>query len=263
MGIAISGLLSKVIPLPMDFFNDGESDKGLLDPNSPKLRGIHRSLRADPLKVVIADEDKLLVDGLSSLLATWEEFELVGVAFTYEDACALVRRVQPPVVLMGASIQGVPCADTVARICSAYPQTRVMILASMGESGLVLDGLRAGARGFGSREEISGNRLRSLVWALACGDIAFSGSLGTQLQGALLGDGGLSEDYLKNERYIASLDERERSILALLEEGCTNSEISSRLYLSEPTVKKTIGSILRKLHVENRTQAAVLYAKCN
>ena len=67
--------------------------------------------------------------------------------------------------------------------------------------------------------------------------------------------------YLESETCIAALDDRERTILALLEEGLSNAEISSRLYLSEPTVKKAIGSILRKLHVNNRVQAAVMYAK--
>jgi DNA-binding NarL/FixJ family response regulator len=136
-----------------------------------------------------------------------------------------------------------------------------MILASMGESGFVLDALRAGARGFGSRDELTSDRLRSLVWALACGDIAFSGSLGTQLQGALMGKGGKMAGYLESETCIAALDDRERTILALLEEGLSNAEISNRLYLSEPTVKKAIGSILRKLRVNNRVQAAVMYAK--
>ena len=163
--------------------------------------------------------------------------------------------------MMGATMRDIPCADVVGKICAQCPDTRVMILASTGESGYVLDALRAGARGFGSRDELTSDRLRSLVWALACGDIAFSGSLGTQLQGALMGSDSKMSGYLESESYIASLDERERTILALLEEGLSNAEISNRLYLSEPTVKKAIGSILRKLHVGNRVQAAVMYAK--
>lgn len=255
--------MSKAVPMAADYFNDIERGEGFLNPSSKELRGIHQTLRADPLRVAIADEDRLFVEGVSSLLDGWDEFKLVGKAYTLENAFSLVIRLSPPVILMGAAMNGVPCAETVSKICEKSPQTRVMILASAGESGLVLDALRAGARGFGSREELTSDRLRALVWALACGDIAFSGSLGTQLQGALLGEGGAASRYLQDERYISSLDEREKSILALLEEGCSNSEISTRLYLSEPTVKKAIGSILRKLHVHNRTQAAVMFAKYN
>jgi len=246
-----------------EFKNDDERGSGFLDPSSKELRGIHRTLRAEPLRVVLADDDRLFVEGVASLLSGWEEFRLVGRAYTLEDALMLTLRLDPSVVMMGATMHGVPCADVVRRICDDSPNTRVMILASMGESGFVLDALRAGARGFGSRDELTSDRLRSLVWALACGDIAFSGSLGTQLQGALMGKDGKVSGYLESEAYIAALDDRERTILALLEEGLSNAEISSRLYLSEPTVKKAIGSILRKLHVNNRVQAAVMYARYN
>jgi DNA-binding NarL/FixJ family response regulator len=244
-----------------EFKNDEERGNDFLDPSSKELRGIHRTLRAEPLRVVLADEDRLFVEGVASLLSGWEEFKLVGRAYTLEDALMLTLRLEPSVVMMGATMHGVPCADVVRKICDDNPNTRVMILASMGESGFVLDALRAGARGFGSRDELTSDRLRSLVWALACGDIAFSGSLGTQLQGALMGKDGKVSGYLESEAYIAALDDRERTILALLEEGLSNAEISNRLYLSEPTVKKAIGSILRKLHVNNLVQAAVMYAK--
>ena len=246
-----------------EFKNDEERGNDYLDPGSNELRDIHRTLRAEPLRVMLADDDRLFVEGVASLLSGWEEFKLVGRAYTLEDAVMLAFRLNPSVIMMGATMHGVPCADVVAKICEQNPNTRVMILASMGESGFVLDALRAGARGFGSRDELTSDRLRSLVWALACGDIAFSGSLGTQLQGALMGKDGRVSDYLENETYIAALGERERTILALLEEGLSNAEISNRLYLSEPTVKKAIGSILRKLHVNNRVQAAVMYAKYN
>ena len=246
-----------------EFKNDASRGGGFLDPSSKELRGIHRTLRAEPLRVALADDDRLFVEGVASLLEGWEEFNLVGKAYTLEDSLMLTLRVNPSVLMMGATMHGQPCATTVREVCEKSPGTRVMILASMGESGFVLDALRAGARGFGSRDELTGDRLRSLVWALACGDIAFSGSLGTQLQGALMDGAGKMSRYLENEGYIASLDERERTILALLEEGLSNAQISDRLYLSEPTVKKAIGSILNKLHVNNRVQAAVMYAKYN
>ena len=162
---------------------------------------------------------------------------------------------------MGATFHGEGSADTIRGILADDPNIRIMVVASMGESGFVLDALRAGASGFGSRDEMTADRLRSLFWALACGDIAFSGSLGTVLQGALMNDmAGKAADSVASERFD-SLDERERTVLAALEEGLSNAEISARLFLSEPTVKKCIGSIIQKLHVSNRVQAAVLSAK--
>ena len=96
---------------------------------------------------------------------------------------------------------------------------------------------------------------------MGCGDIAFSGSLGTALQGALISGAAKEGCESISSDYFESLDDRERTVLAALEEGLSNAEISRRLYLSEPTVKKCIGSIIQKLHVNNRVQAAVYSAK--
>ena len=243
------------------FRNDDVRGASYLDPSSEELREIHRAVRAEPLRVVLADDDKLFVEGVASLLAGWDEFKVVGRAYSLRDALQLCLQVDPSVILMGAAMQGEGCAETVREICEQNPHTRVMVLASRGQSGFVLDALRAGARGYGSRDELTGDRLRSLVWALACGDIAFSGDLGTQLQSALLKNDMDSLAGMDEEGYFSTLDDRERTILALLEEGMSNAEISQRLYLSEPTVKKAIGSILQKLHVNNRVQAAVMAAK--
>ena len=219
------------------------------------------SVGSDPLRAVVADDDSIFVEGIAALVHEWDEFDLVGKATTLEGVRAQCREKKPAVVMMGATFHGSGSADTIRSILADDPNIRIMVVASMGESGFVLDALRAGASGFGSRDEMTADRLRSLFWALACGDIAFSGSLGTVLQGALMNDmAGKAADSVASERFD-SLDERERTVLAALEEGLSNAEISARLFLSEPTVKKCIGSIIQKLHVNNRVQAAVLSAK--
>lgn len=250
-----------------DFRNDRGKGTDYLDASSKELYDIHMALRdelslnASPLKTVIADEDCILLEGVAALVREWDEFTLVGKASTLEDAWRQCLEKNPAVVMMGTSFQGVGCAKTIKAIVEANPNIRIMVLASTGESGFVLDALRAGARGFGSRDEISSDKLRSLLWALACGDIAFSGSLGTVLQGALLKGSTEEKSESVSSDYFNSLDERERAVLAALEEGLSNAEISKRLFLSEPTVKKCIGSIIQKLHVNNRVQAAVFSAK--
>lgn len=249
------------------FRNDESKGLNYLDASSEDLYGIHMSLRddptvgAEPINTVAADDDCIFLEGIAALFREWEEFNLVGKASTLEETKKLCLAKNPAVVLMGASFHGVSCAETVASIVDSSPNTRIMVLASMGESGFVLDALRAGARGFGSRDEMSVGKLRSLLWALACGDIAFSGSIGTLLQGALLNGSTEEKSESVSSDYFNSLDDRERTVLAALEEGLSNAEISRRLFLSEPTVKKCIGSIIQKLHVNNRVQAAVLSAK--
>lgn len=249
--------------------NDSVHGPGYLDPASKDLLDVHMSMReepdsgADPIRVVIADQDHIFIEGVASLLKEWEEFELVGKAFSLEEAFELCSREKPAFIMMGATFRGESCAPTVKRLCDADSQLRVMVVASMGESGFVLDALRAGARGFGSRDEMSADSLRSLLWAQACGDIAFSGSLGTVLQGALLNGRPTDASDSAESSYFDSLDDRETKVLALLEEGLSNEEISQRLFLSVPTVKKAINGIIQKLHVNNRVQAAVVSARRN
>lgn len=250
-----------------DFMNDKVRGAGYLDASSKELHDIHTSMRGssivgtEPLKVVIADDDCIFVEGVAALLNEWDEFSLVEKAMTLEEALAQCAEKNPAVVMMGATFRGVGCADTVRQIIEANPEIRIMIVASMGESGFVLDALRAGARGFGSRDDISSAELRALFWGVGCGDIAFSGSLGTALQGALISGAAKEGCESIPSDYFESLDDRERTVLAALEEGLSNAEISRRLYLSEPTVKKCISSIIQKLHVNNRVQAAVYSAK--
>lgn len=237
--------------------NDSVHGPGYLDPASKDLLDVHMSMReepdlgADPIRVVIADQDHIFIEGVASLLKEWEEFELVGKAFSLEEAFELCSREKPAFIMMGVTFKGESCAPTVKRLCDADSQLRVMVVASMGESG------------FGSRDEMSADRLRSLLWAQACGDIAFSGSLGTVLQGALLNGGSTDASDSVESSYFDSLDDRETKVLALLEEGLSNEEISQRLFFSVPTVKKVINGIIQKLHVNNRVQAAVVSARHN
>ena len=84
-----------------EFKNDEERGRDYLDPSSKELRGIHRTLRAEPLRVMLADDDRLFVEGVAALLSGWEEFELVGRAYTLEDALMLTLRLEPSVVMMG------------------------------------------------------------------------------------------------------------------------------------------------------------------
>ncbi|MGN0038786.1 MAG: LuxR C-terminal-related transcriptional regulator [Coriobacteriales bacterium] len=232
-----------------------------LDPSSEVLHDVHMSMRTESFRVAIADADQLFVESFTALIREWSEFKLVGKAYTLEDTCHMCARARPEAVMMAATFKGVGCAPTIKKMLELDPKLRIFVLASMGESGHVLDALRAGASGFGSRDEMSSSRLRSMLWAQACGDIAFSGSLGTILQGALLGGSHVTDADSATAEDIKKLSNREKRVLALLEDGLSNAEISRQLFLSEPTVKKVIGSIIEKLHVSNRTQAAVLSAK--
>lgn len=100
---------------------------GYLDPASKDLLDVHMSMReesdlgADPIRVVIADQDHIFIEGVASLLKEWEEFELVGKAFSLEEAFELCSREKPAFIMMGVTFKGESCAPTVKRLCDADP----------------------------------------------------------------------------------------------------------------------------------------------
>lgn len=230
-----------------------------LNPDADSLRNIHSSVNSETVRIAVVDEDRLFVEGICALLNQWDEFDVVGKGYSAEDALTLCSRTTPSVLLLGVCFGGEIAVDTVKRIVDQFPGTNIFILASSNEADEATACVLAGANGFGEREKLLANRLRSLVWALACGDAAFSGAMfnafRTRVSSAQKED---KEVFLEKSEALSS---REVSILALLAKGCSNSEIAQQLFLSEPTVKKEISRIIKKLDVSNRVQAAVAAAK--
>jgi|GEM_PF-5324430 len=134
----------------------GSEEKGLpegaeyLDPSSELLHDVHMTLRSEPFRVVIADDDFIFIEGIAALIREWGEFKLVGKAYTLEETYTACTRYKPEAVMIGATFKGISCAPAVRKMLDLNPDLRIFVLASMGESGHVLDALRAGASGFGS-----------------------------------------------------------------------------------------------------------------
>ena len=137
-----------------------------------------------------------------------------------------------------------------------------MVLASSGDSREVLDALRAGAMGYGVRNELSVDRLRGTIWGMVCGEVVFDGSIRTHLQEALwLPTARRRCPSGEEQGLLKLLTQREKEILCLLMDGLSNQEVAARLFISEPTVKKNVSRIIDKLQVQNRVQAAVYAAR--
>ena len=246
-------------PVPLD--RNTSQAHSVVNPDSPTLRNIHLKLTDDRARVAIVDGDELFMEGISSILELWPEFEIIGTCTNYADAVRLCAQFKPALVIMSVHIEKEMCTTAVRSIIQESPNTHIMLTASSHETNEVLDAIRAGARGYCARNEASANRMRALSWGVACGDMCFSGSLGEGLQHALLNPRATNSE--QDEKHFESLTDREREILVLLANGMSNKEIAHELYLSEPTVKKSISQIVRKLRVKNRTHAAVaasLYA---
>lgn len=216
----------------------------------------------DTVGIMICDKDRLFVEGIAALIEQWDEFDLLAKIYSYDDALAAAKEHLPSVVLLGARVGDAPCVPVIRDILASDPGVCIMVLASSGDSREVLDALRAGAMGYGVRNELSVDRLRGTIWGMVCGEVVFDGSIRTHLQEALLASDSKRPAPPDGEPGLLKLlTQREKEILCLLMDGLSNQEVAARLFISEPTVKKNVSRIIDKLQVQNRVQAAVYAAR--
>jgi DNA-binding NarL/FixJ family response regulator len=203
------------------------------------------------LRIVIADDHPLFRDGLRALLATESRLELVGEATTGVEAADLAGRLRPDVVLMDIEMPELRGVEASRLIAANSPNTAVLVMTMYEDEHLIVAALRAGARGYllkgAQREEV----LRAIC-AVANGEAIFG-----------CGSARLLLEYFSAEHHSSvppgafpELTDREREVLQLLARGEKNALIASRLVLSPKTVRNHVSSILRKLQVADRTQAA-------
>jgi two-component system response regulator DevR len=208
-----------------------------------------------PLRIVVVDDHEVVRQGLVALLARRDAFQVVGEAGTVEEALAVVRRFQPDLVVMDVRLPDGSGIEACRELRAELPSTRVVILTSYPDEEAVLSAIIAGASGY-LLKQIRG---RDLVTALE-----------TVGRGESLLDPAVTEKVLERVRRIATgtyMDElsaltaQERRILLLVAEGKTNKEIAAEVFLSDKTVKNYVSSILSKLNLERRAQAAAFMAR--
>jgi DNA-binding NarL/FixJ family response regulator len=208
-----------------------------------------------PLRLLIVDDHEVVRQGLVALLGRREGFQVVAEAGTAAEAVDLARRYEPEVVVMDVRLPDASGIEACREIRAELPQTRVVILTSYPDEDAVLSAIVAGASGYLLKQ----TRARDLVAAIE-----------TVGRGESLLDPAVTERVLERVRRIGTgmygselsqLTQQEQKILLLVAEGKTNKEIAGEVFLSDKTVKNYVSSILSKLNLERRTQAAAFVAK--
>jgi len=208
-----------------------------------------------PLTLLIVDDHEVVRQGLASMLDRRPGFQVVAEAATVKEAMDMARRYQPELVVMDVRLPDGSGVEACRDIRSEFPQTRVVMLTSYPDEEAVIAAIIAGASGYLLKQI----RARDLVAALE--------AVG---RGESLLDPAVTGKVLERMRRIAASDQpdelsalttQERKILALVAEGKTNKEIAAEVYLSDKTVKNYVSSILSKLNLERRAQAAAFVAK--
>ena len=194
-------------------------------------------------RVLVVDDQRLVREGLTALLELVDDLQLVAVADDGARAVALVAEHRPDVVLMDLRMPGMDGVEATRRIRRDHPDVEVVVLTTHADDDSVLAALRAGARGYLTKDAGVAEIARAVA-AAAAGQAL----LDPQVQARLLQ--GLTDD-----RSPGPLTERETEVLALIAGGLSNAEIAERLVISTATVKSHINRIFAKTGARDRAQA--------
>jgi NarL family two-component system response regulator LiaR len=202
------------------------------------------------IRILIADDHTVVRKGLSALMKTEPGLEVVGEAADGEQAVYKARVLKPDVILMDLAMPRKDGIQAIKEIREETPETRILVLTSFAEDKRILAAIEAGALGYLLKDS-SPQELIQAIRDVHRGESSLHPTVAHKLIHKFQR---VSED-LQRE----SLTEQEIKVLRLIAQGLSNHDIAERLFISEPTVRTHVSNILRKLHLDNRTQAA-LYA---
>ena len=205
------------------------------------------------IRVLICDDQWIVCEGLEAILDADPEIEVVGVAHDGAEALDLVRRAKPDVVLMDLKMPIMNGIQATERIAQESPQIKVLVLTTYGADEWVLDAIHAGAAGY----LLKGTPRNALIAAIK-GTVAGETHVDPAVAGALFDQIAKRTPPPASPTLANTLSEREMDVLRLLAHGLSNADIAERLHLSPGTVRNYVSTILSKLDVTDRTQAAVL-----
>jgi two-component system response regulator DevR len=205
------------------------------------------------IRVFLLDDHEVVRRGIANLLETAEDIVVIGEAGTAAEAMARIPASRPHVAVLDARLPDGSGIDVCRDIRSSMPEVRCLILTSYDDNDAVFAAVMAGASGY-LLKEIRGANLVDAVRQVAAGKSLLDPSVTERLLTRL-------REGTPRDPRLESLTEREREILALIADGLTNRQIGERLFLAEKTVKNYVSSLLAKLGMERRTQAAVYGAE--
>ena len=192
------------------------------------------------IKIMVVDDHHIVRQGLVALLRTVPEMEVVAEASDGKQALALFRQHQPDITLMDLRMNGANGVEATTHIRAEFPAARIIVLTTLDGDEDIYRALQAGARGY-LLKGMDTDELLEAIRVVHSGKSRIPGAVAERLAERMNGP---------------SLTERETDVLRLIVGGNSNKEIASALFISEATVKTHINSLLGKLGVSDRTQAA-------
>jgi two-component system response regulator DevR len=209
------------------------------------------------LRLLLVDDHEVVRLGLKALLQRYPQFEVVGEAGTGREAIEQAARIKPNIVLMDIRLPGPSGIEACEEITNADPEIKVIILTSYAEDEMLFSAIRAGASGY-VLKQIGGEDLIKAIESVGRGEAMLDSAVTQRVFQEV-------RRAVKEEEAsaFANLSQQEKHVLISVSEGRTNREIAKTLYLGEGTVRNYVSSILSKLGVSNRAEAAAYAVEHN
>jgi NarL family two-component system response regulator LiaR len=204
----------------------------------------------EPISVLLVDDHSMVREGVRAFLLTQSDILVVGEAGSGEEAIRLAQQHVPDVILMDLIMPGIDGVEATRRVKQVSPRTQIVVLTSYHEDEHIFPALKAGALSY-VLKDVSAGELASAIRKAATGEAVLHPRVAARVIQELQGR---RADALNP---FMELSERELEVLKLIAAGMSNAEMAAKLVLSEKTIKGHVSNILNKLHLVDRTQAAV------
>jgi len=215
------------------------------------------------VRLMVVDDQRLMRDGISSLLSIQEGINVVGMAGDGQEAIQMAQELQPDVILMDVRMPVMDGVEATVQIRQILPDCQVLMLTTFDDEEYIVEALKAGAIGY-MLKDLPAADLAESVRMAARGIYQLDPAAASKVIGAIRKSGMQASEEEKTAEpqsaaasYVEDLTDRELEVLQLVAQGMTNREIAERLFISEGTVKNHVSNILGRLGLRDRTQAAV------
>jgi len=208
-----------------------------------------------PLRVMLVDDHEIVRDGIKAMLDAEDDVVVTAQASTVREAIDEAHRTRPDVVVMDVRLADGSGIEATRQIRADHAETRVLMLTSFADDEALFASIMAGASGYVLKQVRSGDLLRA-IRAVGAGDSLLDPSVTSAVLDRLR-----KGKHLMKDEKLARLSPQEERILSLVADGRTNKEIGDELNLAEKTVKNYVSSILSKLEVARRAEAAAYLAR--